>query len=93
MRQSQATAQHHDAVTGTEKTHVAEDYGARLALGVELVHDVVQDALQKLMGAKPTQTSAFAVPLRNSTDNVFAATAAGAPLSFVVIPRLLLRGG
>jgi hypothetical protein len=85
MRQSQATAQHHDAVTGTEKTHVAEDYGARLALGVELVRDVVQDALEKLTGAQPTQTSSFAVPLRNSTDSVFAATSSGEPLSFVII--------
>lgn len=85
MRQSQATAQHHDAVTGTEKTHVAEDYGARLALGVELVHDVVDDALQKLMGAQTTGNSTFAVPLRNSTDHVFAATAGGDPLSFVII--------
>ena len=64
---------------------MAEDYGARLALGVELVHDVVQDALQKLMGAQPTQNSTFAVPLRNSTDNVFAATAGGEALNFVLI--------
>lgn len=33
LRQSQATAQHHDAVTGTEKQHVSEDYRQRIHEG------------------------------------------------------------
>lgn len=28
-------AQHHDAVSGTEKQHVADDYAQRLAAGID----------------------------------------------------------
>jgi len=30
LRRAMATMQHHDAVTGTEKQHVAEDYAQRM---------------------------------------------------------------
>ena len=30
LRDAMATMQHHDAVTGTEKQHVAEDYAQRM---------------------------------------------------------------
>jgi alpha-mannosidase len=33
LADSLAIAQHHDAVTGTEKQHVANDYAKRLSIG------------------------------------------------------------
>lgn len=36
-----AIAQHHDAVTGTEKQHVANDYAKRLAIGYTEVDFVI----------------------------------------------------
>ena len=35
LRDAMAVAQHHDAITGTEKQHVAYDYAKRLAIGAE----------------------------------------------------------
>jgi hypothetical protein len=35
LRDAMAVAQHHDAVTGTEKQHVAYDYAKRLSMGAE----------------------------------------------------------
>ena len=35
LRDAMSVAQHHDAVTGTEKQHVAYDYAKRLSLGAE----------------------------------------------------------
>ncbi|XP_047949898.1 probable alpha-mannosidase At5g13980 isoform X2 [Salvia hispanica] len=40
-----AIAQHHDAATGTEKQHVADDYAKRLSIGYEESKDVVAASL------------------------------------------------
>ncbi|KAK6127825.1 hypothetical protein DH2020_038427 [Rehmannia glutinosa] len=40
-----AIAQHHDAVTGTEKQHVADDYAKRLSIGYQESEDVVAASL------------------------------------------------
>ncbi|GER32439.1 alpha-mannosidase [Striga asiatica] len=40
-----AIAQHHDAVTGTEKQHVANDYAKRLSRGYKESEDVVAESL------------------------------------------------
>ncbi|KAG9139497.1 hypothetical protein Leryth_024187 [Lithospermum erythrorhizon] len=44
-----AIAQHHDAVTGTEKQHVADDYAKRLSIGYKEAEDVVSDSLACLV--------------------------------------------
>ena len=33
LRRAMGVAQHHDAVSGTSKQHVADDYAKRLAIG------------------------------------------------------------
>ncbi|KAL3655096.1 hypothetical protein CASFOL_000882 [Castilleja foliolosa] len=43
-----AIAQHHDAVTGTEKQHVADDYAKRLSIGYKESEDVVAASLDCL---------------------------------------------
>lgn len=48
LREALAVAQHHDAVSGTEKQVVAYDYTERLAKGVMECQKVVNDALKKL---------------------------------------------
>ncbi|XP_074990260.1 lysosomal alpha-mannosidase isoform X3 [Calonectris borealis] len=47
-----AVAQHHDAVTGTEKQHVADDYARQLAAGWESCQLLVANALASLGGSK-----------------------------------------
>ncbi|KAM1075568.1 hypothetical protein COP2_023797 [Malus domestica] len=44
-----AIAQHHDAVTGTEKQHVANDYAKRLAIGYTEAEQVVATSLAHLV--------------------------------------------
>ncbi|ESW33614.1 hypothetical protein PHAVU_001G084700 [Phaseolus vulgaris] len=44
-----AIAQHHDAVTGTEKQHVANDYSKRLAIGYREAEELVSSSLACLV--------------------------------------------
>ena len=41
--------QHHDAVAGTEKQHVADDYALQLAAGIVTAHGALASALGQLM--------------------------------------------
>ena len=43
-------AQHHDAVSGTEKQHVANDYAKRLYIGQDNVQDMISDVFAKISG-------------------------------------------
>ncbi|KYO34592.1 lysosomal alpha-mannosidase [Alligator mississippiensis] len=52
LRRAMAVAQHHDAVSGTEKQHVANDYAKRLAAGWEACQVLVSNALATISGSK-----------------------------------------
>ncbi|CAF0726334.1 unnamed protein product [Adineta ricciae] len=49
LSEAMGIAQHHDAVSGTEKQHVADDYAQRLAQGIDSATYVVNEAYKKLL--------------------------------------------
>nr|XP_046229733.1 lysosomal alpha-mannosidase [Scatophagus argus] len=51
MKKAMAVAQHHDAVSGTEKQHVANDYAKRLANGWQHCQVLVSNSLAALSGS------------------------------------------
>ncbi|XP_061130848.1 lysosomal alpha-mannosidase [Syngnathus typhle] len=51
LKRAMAVAQHHDAVSGTEKQHVANDYARRLADGWQRCQVVVSNSLAALSGS------------------------------------------
>ncbi|XP_028421173.1 lysosomal alpha-mannosidase [Perca flavescens] len=51
MKKAMAVAQHHDAVSGTEKQHVANDYARRLANGWQRCQVLVSNSLSALSGS------------------------------------------
>ncbi|XP_066063760.1 lysosomal alpha-mannosidase isoform X2 [Chamaea fasciata] len=52
LREAVAVAQHHDAVAGTERQHVANDYARQLARGWDSCQVLVANALSLLGGTK-----------------------------------------
>jgi len=54
LREAMGVMQHHDAVTGTEKQHVAYDYARRLSKGFDECDIVTETALNKLMMKEKT---------------------------------------
>lgn len=48
LREAMGVMQHHDAITGTEKQHVAEDYARILQGGVDECQFIVNTALRYL---------------------------------------------
>ncbi|KAF8565287.1 hypothetical protein P879_10723 [Paragonimus westermani] len=49
LRQAMGVMQHHDAVTGTEKQHVADDYAMTLSQGSSACQSVIAEALMNLL--------------------------------------------
>lgn len=49
LRRAMGVAQHHDAVSGTEKQHVAYDYAKRLSVGANDALEVISMSLNRLM--------------------------------------------
>ena len=47
--QSMGIAQHHDAVSGTEKQHVADDYALRLSQGNAECKILIDEALSTII--------------------------------------------
>ena len=62
-------AQHHDAVSGTERQHVAKDYAKRLSIGTENTKSIISDAYAKIISTNgeklPTQ---YLCPLLNISE-------------------------
>ena len=52
LRLAMGVAQHHDAVSGTSKQHVADDYSQRLAIGQTECELLINSGLQYLTGSK-----------------------------------------
>ncbi|CAF1158677.1 unnamed protein product [Adineta steineri] len=49
LSEAMGLAQHHDAVSGTSKQHVADDYAQRLSDGIDRATDVINDAYAELL--------------------------------------------
>lgn len=49
LRKAVAVMQHHDAITGTEKQHVSDDYNKMLSAGIDNCHSVIEEAYKALM--------------------------------------------
>ena len=54
-KRSVAVNQHHDAVTGTAKQHVTDDYALRLDRGMKGCSEVMMETLGKLSGCQLTE--------------------------------------
>jgi len=71
LERALAVAQHHDAVSGTEKQHVQDDYAKRLAMGEASCDGVilngVGEVISKGTSDKPAAATFVRCPLRNET--------------------------
>ncbi|KAF7254845.1 hypothetical protein EG68_08829 [Paragonimus skrjabini miyazakii] len=76
LRQVMGVLQHHDAVSGTEKQHVARDYALRLSKASQACHTVVADGIIKLVpdlnelggGQKPQFCDLLNISVCQATD-------------------------
>ncbi|CAF1289187.1 unnamed protein product [Adineta ricciae] len=52
LNEAMGIAQHHDAISATEKQHVADDYAQRLSKGIDKSANVINNAYAKLLPKK-----------------------------------------
>ncbi|CAF1386287.1 unnamed protein product [Adineta steineri] len=69
LSEAMGLAQHHDAVSGTEKQHVANDYAQRLSEGIDRSMEVINDAYAKLL-LKEGQTTSIPHQFLCSYSNI-----------------------
>ncbi|ONM26655.1 putative alpha-mannosidase [Zea mays] len=88
-----ALAQHHDAVTGTEKQHVANDYAKRLSIGYTQAQELVSTSLACLTesGSKSRCASPVTKFSQVSPWLVFILFYQMAPILFFALRILMMR--
>lgn len=98
--EAMSVAQHHDAVSGTSKQHVANDYALRLSKGSGICKEVIDEVLNQIVTPNVAPSKWYECPLLNeskcgaTTDGGSAAFVAYNPLSvareeYVQFPYLL----
>ncbi|CAM4947282.1 unnamed protein product [Rotaria socialis] len=71
LNEAMGVAQHHDAVSGTEKQHVADDYALRLSDGIDSALYVINQAYKKLLpkeNRSPVVPNQFLCQLSNISE-------------------------
>lgn len=66
-------AQHHDAVSGTQKQHVASDYALRLSIGYKEAEKVVASSLAALTSSSLNSKQTESVPKIQQASTYFTA--------------------
>ncbi|CAF4070475.1 unnamed protein product, partial [Rotaria sordida] len=73
LSEAMGVAQHHDAVSGTEKQEVAFDYAQRLAVGINVASGIINQAYSKLLpksSQSPPSPTQFLCQLTNISECV-----------------------
>ena len=69
-RQSLGLFQHHDAVTGTSRSYVAENYEETLKAGLQQVHKVINNAVTFLLEHETKEPSTMKITIDSTRDRI-----------------------
>ncbi|KAI0220195.1 Alpha-mannosidase 2 [Lamellibrachia satsuma] len=69
-RQSLGLFQHHDAVTGTSRYYVAENYESSLKTGLQEAHKVINNAVRFLLGLWTRQPQTMSITIDSVRDRI-----------------------